>query len=59
MESFAWHVEGGEAHHDNEDCPEAQKVAAGQRLPGDGGLPLCSSCRELRIDRSDPSGRGA
>ena len=38
---------GTTVHHNNDSCTEGNNIETYNRVPGTGGLPLCSHCRRL------------
>lgn len=38
---------GTEVHHNNDKCTEGNNIERRNRVPGTGGLPLCSHCARL------------
>jgi hypothetical protein len=48
-----WHSGGEAVHHDNTECVQGARVLVAERVPGDGGKPLCSICQ--RLDEAEKS----
>lgn len=38
---------GTDKHHNNSACTEGNNIEPRNRVPGTGGLPLCSHCKRL------------
>lgn len=42
-----WHTKDSAVHHDNAKCKAAKREDVTQKLPNDGGKPLCPECGAL------------